>query len=91
MERTQSSKLGRLAIAAVSTNLAVVAALGVLLPDESHVFLPIVALILPLLTAAWLETLAQRLQRTEPASVRGTRGPTPDAALAEPMFWRKSA
>ncbi|MET0389794.1 MAG: hypothetical protein ABW321_27725 [Polyangiales bacterium] len=79
MERTLKSGIGRVAVAAVSFNLVIAVLLAVVLPQESQVLLPLVALILPLLTAAGLERYAQSPrtpQRPAAASFSGQTAPT---------------
>lgn len=78
MERTGFSKLYRLALIAVVSNLALVALLSLSLTGEAQVFLPIVALALPLLTAAMLEARAK--------SASGMRQPTDARTRELPVF-----
>lgn len=79
MERTHNSGLGRVAVAAVSLNLVVVALLAAVLPHESQVLLPLVGLILPLLTAAGLDAYAQ-------SDRRSPRQPSPRLTQAAPSL-----
>ena len=68
MDRTQLSKVRRVAVVAVLSNLVVLAALAALLPA---VLLPLAALGLPLITAGVLEAVA------EPTPARSAREPQP--------------
>jgi hypothetical protein len=72
MERTGFSGLYRLALVAVLANLALVAVLALSLAGDAQVFLPIVALTLPLLTAAALEARAKRV-RSDDAQITESR------------------
>jgi fatty acid desaturase len=72
MTPTKLSKVRRLAALLVLGNLAAIGALAVVLPEAALGALPIVALMLPLLTAAVLEsTLSKR-----PPHDRGDKQPT---------------
>ena len=57
MELTSVSNVRQIALAAVASNLLLFALLAAVLP---HVLLPIAALMLPLLTAAWVDAALQR-------------------------------
>jgi len=67
MDRTQLSKVRRLALVAVVSNLAALVLLSALLP---HVLLPVAALILPLITAAFVEAAIERKPRTAARKLR---------------------
>jgi hypothetical protein len=60
MELENISKIRRLAVAAVAANITVMLAAAVALPRELIVVLPVAALILPLLTTAYVERVAER-------------------------------
>jgi len=60
MELIKLSKVRRFALAAVASNLVLLAVLAAVLP---HVLLPIAALALPLLTAAIVESALERTPR----------------------------
>ena len=70
METTQLSKVRRIALLAVAGNLAIFALLAVVLPQ---VILPIPALMLPLLTAAYVESLLSRAPRATARKVQAPR------------------
>lgn len=94
MERNQVSKLGRWATLAVSSNLALLAVLFWLLPQEAHVLLPLVALAAPLLTAAVLEQALRSQGQGQSLAKVAARGPAPAAnscTWVESFVWRKSA
>jgi len=84
MERTGFSGLYRWALIAVLSNLALVAVLALSLTGDAQVFLPIVALTLPLLTAAALEALAKSL-RSEAPVARLTKARSNDAPVFASM------
>jgi hypothetical protein len=65
MTHTKLSKVRRLAVALVLGNLALIALLGVVLPQPALALLPIFALMLPLLSAAAIEG-ALRSEPTKP-------------------------
>lgn len=77
MTPTKLSKVRRLAALLVLGNLAVIGALALMLPEAALGALPIVALMLPLLTAAVLEhTISKR-----PARDREDKRPTGAARM----------
>lgn len=69
MTRNKLAKVRRLATALVLGNLALVALLGLVLPESAHALLPIAALTLPLLSAAGIEEALKR----EPADRANSR------------------
>lgn len=66
---THAKTLRSWALLAVAGNLATVALAALVLPASAHVLLPILAIALPLLTSAVLETAERR-----PASEAGQPG-----------------
>jgi hypothetical protein len=60
MEFENISKVRRLAVAAVAANIMLMLLAAVALPRELIVVLPVAALILPLLTTAYVERVAER-------------------------------
>jgi hypothetical protein len=60
MELENISKIRRLAVAAVVANITVMLLAAAALPRELMVVLPVAALILPLLTTAYVERVAER-------------------------------
>jgi hypothetical protein len=85
MRRHQISNLGRWALAAVASNIALVAGLGALLPHETQGILPLFALGLPLLTAATLEGLVQRLSEARSPGRQVERSRTEDGVVARTL------
>ena len=73
MTHNKLSTVRRLAAALVLGNLAVIAILGLVLPQPALALLPVIALTLPLLTAARIE---QALRHEPPKAVSRKAAPT---------------